>query len=164
MRLGFEVRALAYRSAVPGCARSGDRSTSRSPGAARAHHAERSVGTLQHKGELCALGALKCAREKVTFRDLRLLPNLTNNGRSRVSEQRVGGHSAPQGMRDAPLCRRWRRRSPCHRRGAGHGPAGFPATAQRTMADRTPRLPGAEPPKDRLRGSIGALGFQSRLS
>ena len=42
-----------------------------------------------------------------------------------------------------------------HRRGAGRGPPGVQAAVQRAMADRTPRLPHAEPGPDRLLTGIG---------
>ena len=62
-----------------------DRSTLRSPGAPegsfRAHCAEGvPIGSLQHKGELCAFGELFFGPQKASFRDLRFLTNVTNKG------------------------------------------------------------------------------------
>ena len=61
----------------------------------RAYRAGSPVGSLQHNGELCALGNRNSSREMPTFRDLRFLPVVTKMRRFTFFAKRIAFQPPP---------------------------------------------------------------------
>ena len=62
----------------------------------RAHRAWSPAGSIQHKGELCALANGNSSREMPTFRDLRFLPVVTKMRRFTFFANRIAWLSNPK--------------------------------------------------------------------